>query len=282
MCLFASEMEQREPFRAVTEEEYAKIYVTFKRRTDQEIIVSDKIIKKLLQNYENESIDMMSIGAGIGWLENCIIKHPCMKITSILAIEPNPDHLPKLREQSNAWTDTVVQIDSSYFNAHYETSQKFDIVLMVHSIYFIDDPLEAIIRAKSFLKHGGQLIIIVQGDQGGKELACHLYARADGAQNILSRNWIDTKFVVDGLKQNNIKYEVENVKISHDVTDFMEKSDSADSSDTVSFFLQTDYKDLDNQLQDEIYQLVKKHVTTTEDNRHIFNHQNGIIIVDNI
>ena len=275
-------MEQKKSFKALTQEQYTAKYITFKRRADQDAVIRDVIIKALLLKYENRSIDVMSIGAGIGWLENCIIKHPCMKIRSMLAIEPNPDHLVKLREQSDAWTDTVVQIDSSYFNAHYETSQKFDIVLMVHSIYCMNDPLETIIRAKSFLKHGGQLIIIVQGDQCGKELACHLYARADGAQNILSRNWIDTEFVVDGLKQNNIKYEVENVKISHDVTDFMEKSDSADSSDTISFLLQTDYKDLDNQLQDEIYQLVKKHVTTTEDNRHIFNNQNGIIIVDNI
>ena len=120
---------------------------------------------QMLGEYCNKPIDIMSIGAGTGWLEDSIIKHSEMKVNNILAIEPNPVHVDKLREMGDKWNDTKFEIDSSFFDENYDTAKRFDVILMVHSIYGMKNPIESIPKAKSLLKNGGKCLIFVKGSK---------------------------------------------------------------------------------------------------------------------
>ena len=99
---------------------------------------------------------MMSIGAGTGIVEDKIIRHFGMRVISILAIEPNPVHFENLRQMSDKWNDTILELDSSFFDENYDTAKRFDVILINQSIYGIKNPIESILKAKSLLKHGGK------------------------------------------------------------------------------------------------------------------------------
>ena len=158
-------------FRILSNEEYPEMFRTFIGSSNQNTLVRNEVIQAIVNSYKDTPCDMMSIGAGVGWLEDEIIKHPDLNVNSVLAIEPNVDHAEKLKEKSVDWIDTQCYIDTSYFDEKYETTMKFDIILMAFSIYYSKSPINTVIRAKSFLKPGGQILIVIRGEKGGLELA---------------------------------------------------------------------------------------------------------------
>ena len=274
-------MAQANIFKILTDEEYARMFKTFIRNSSQNMLVRNEVIQSLVDNYSDGPFDLMSIGAGVGWLEDEIIKHPSLKVKTILAIEPNPEHAEKLEEKSNEWIDTQCNIDTSYFDDSYETAMKFDVVLLVHSIYYTKSPINTIIKAKSFLKPGGQVLIVLRGERGGLELAACLHKQVKIDPSICTYNWEGSVQLIEELKRNGIKYQIQNFTDLHDVTDFIERNNTPTSSDTVSFLLHTKYEDLNTELQDEIYKVVRSRITVGKGNRKMFNHVNSFICVGN-
>ena len=274
--------QEKKIFKLLTGEEYAKMFITFKSKTDEDTIIRNAVLKPMIENYGDRSIDIMSIGAGKGWLEDEIIRHPQMKVKSILAIEPNPEHAMKLRETSLQWTKTTVNIDQSYFDENYETAHTFDVILIIHSIYYFENAIDAIIKLKSILNPGGQIMLAVEGEKGGNELASHVYGQNNNVLPTCSFNWIAGEFLVRGLKSNNLKFKLQTFTSVNDVTDFIERKDTPSCNDTVSFFLNTKYEDLDKELQDDIYKMVKDRAIVTKDNKKLFPEDNTFITVENI
>ena len=269
--------------RPITDEEYAQLYITLKRRSNQDAVVRNGTMTPILSKYGGKYIDVMSIGAGVGWLEDELIRHPDIKVNSILAIEPNLEHAEKMREKSAHWKDTDFDIDTAYFNENYNTTKKFDVILVIHSIYYVENPVNAIIKLKSFLKLGGLLLIAVRGKKGGYELMTrvHEYFKLSPSDVTYGSVYSEEMFT-DGLKRNGIKYHVEEVMALHDVSDFIEKKATPFSNDCVSFLTHIIYENLDKELQDDLYKIVKDSVTLTKDNRYMFGHLNSFIHVENI
>ena len=133
-------MAQKRSANLLTDEEYAKVFDTFSKDSSRNSNIENGIIRPLLSKFADKSIDIMSIGAGTGWIEDKIIKHPTSRVNSLLAVEPNPEHADEQREKSKNWTDTVTDIDITFFDENYATAKKFDVILMVHFIYYVKKP----------------------------------------------------------------------------------------------------------------------------------------------
>ena len=273
-------MEKRKSCKLLTQDEYAEVYSTFKKDSQQDDIVRNAVIKFVLQEFGSKSIDMMSIGPGTGWLEDDLIKHPQLKIKNLLAIESNPCHVEKLKEKSLNWKNISFEIDPSCFDEGYATEKRFDIVMMIHIVYYLKHPIDAIIKAKSLLKPGGKLIMFIQGEKGGCQLVYSIRAQT-GRQvpSISNYNWITDAYVVDVLKRKNILCSVHEFIDFHDLTDFIERKETPGCNDTISFFLQTKYEDIDEEFRDEVYQRVKKLITVTENNKCLFGHSSNFVVV---
>ena len=270
-------------FSPISDEEYTQLYITFKQNSNQDMLVRNGIITHILNKYGGKSIDLMSIGAGIGWLEDEIIRHSGVKVSSILAIEPNPEHAEKLKEKSTGWRDTISYIDTSFFTENYDTTMRFDVILMIHSIYYLENPIDAIIKLKSFLKIGGQVMIVVRGEKGGFELVTKMQEYFKIPQSkLIYGSLYNAGMLVDGLKKKSVEYQIQEQMVLVDVSNFIEKKNTPLSNDCVSFLLHTIYENLDKELQDGIYQMVRDRVTVTNDNRFMFGILNSFIHVENI
>ena len=276
-------MAQESPFRPISDDEYAKLFNTLKRTSDLDTIIRNGIIQPILNKYADKAIDVMSVGAGIGWLEDEIIRHPNLKINSILAIEPNQKHAEKLKEKSLNWKYTTSNIDTSYFSENYDTEMRFDVILMVHSIYYLENPTDAIIKLKSFLKDGGQVMIDVRGEKSGFELVkCMQEYLKIPTSTCIYGSLYHAGMLIEDLKENDIKYQKQEYMASIDVSEFIERKPTPFSNDCVSFLLHTRYENLDKELQEEIYKIVRNRVTVTEDNRFMFGQSNSFIYMENV
>ena len=240
-------MERERVFKMITEKEYAEVYITFKQNSNQDVIVRNGIIRPIIQKYGGKSMDVMSIGAGVGWLEDEIIRHPDLKVNRMLAIEPNPKHAKKLREKAENWLDTFYEIDSAEFDEFYETTKRFDVILIVHTLYYIRNPIGAVIKAKSFLKPEGKIMIVIRGKEGGSELTSYINTQVELVQPMYVHSLEDSDELVKGLVQNKIKCCFQNFTDHFDVTDFIERKDTPTCNDIISFFLQTKYENLDKE-----------------------------------
>ena len=275
-------MVRERTFKLLTDEEYAKAFKTFKLNSNENNTIRHAIIQPIINNYAGKLIDMMSIGAGDGWLEDEIIRHPSLKISSILAIEPNHEHAEKLKEKSAKWEGTTSNIDVSYFDEKYETSKRFDVILMVHSIYYQKFPIKAITTAKSHLNSGGRIIIALVGKNGGHQLATRVYEQMDKVPAFCNDRWVSSGWLVESLTTNVIGFHLQTFNCSHDVTDFIERKDTPNCNDTITFFLNTKYESLDTNLQDEVYNMVQERVTISKDNRCLFPEEQDFIFIENV
>ena len=274
-------MAQESIFKMITNEEYARVYKTFMRNSTQVGLVRNEIMNFIVNKYKNKSLDLMSIGAGAGWLEDEIIKHAELKVDNILAIEPNVEHAEKLKEKSTEWKNTQCMIDTSYFDENYETAMKFDVILLVHSIYYTKSPLNTVINLRWCLKPGGHVLVVVRGERGGLELSSCLHKRVKIDPSICTFDWTGSTPLIEGLKKNGIKYQIKNFTGHYDITDFIEGNDTPTRNDPITFLLHMNYEDLDKEMQEEIYKVAKGCVTVTKDNRHMINHTNSFIFVGN-
>ena len=280
---FLSKMEKERNFKLINEEEYAKVYITFKRNSNQDEIVRNGIITPIVKRYRGKVIDVMSIGAGVGWLEDEINSNPQLKVNSILAIEPNPEHAKKLREKASHWKNTTCDIDMVYFDESYETAQRFDVILFVHSLYYIRNPIGAVAKAKSFLKPGGRIMIVMQGEKGSFELASYLHNQVKIVPSAYyTYSPENSTHLLEGLNRNNIKCRSHDFAEHLDITDFIERKDISTCNDIISFFLHSNYEDLDKKLQDDIYKMVREYATITKDKRYMFSYINSFITIENI
>lgn len=263
----------------LTESEYASVFRTFiSGSTEYEQIRT--LARPFIDGLEGKAIDLMSIGAGTGCLEDDFIHELGLKVATFLAIEPNSDHLSELKQTVSKWGDVKLKIDSQYFDDKYETSSKFDMVLMSHSMYCVNNPTSVILKAKSFLKPNGRLFLISQTEKGGHELFARMMEVVTMNQPI-NDHFVTSKGISEALVNNAIKHQVKMGPSHLEVTDFIERRNSPTANDVVTFFLQTDYSKLEKLLQDEIYEMVKERSVQMKDGKHMFCHPTGMIVVEN-
>eukprot|EP00112_Aurelia_sp_Birch-Aquarium-sp1_P022209 Seg6172.2 transcript_id=Seg6172.2/GoldUCD/mRNA.D3Y31 product="hypothetical protein" protein_id=Seg6172.2/GoldUCD/D3Y31 len=132
--------QHRQVCEPLTEEEYAKAFATFiKGSTEYKEIPI--LAKPIIDSFGDTFIDLMSIGAGTGCLEDDFVKKLGLKLDYFLAIEPNKDHLKALEKTVSLWGNVKMTIDSRYFTEDYQTDRRFDMILMSHSMYCMDNPI---------------------------------------------------------------------------------------------------------------------------------------------
>ncbi len=123
------------------------------------------LINPVIRKFEGKPIHFMSIGAGNGHFDGSLINENGLKVDYFYGIEPDDGRRKELQERVLSWNIDHF-IDKSCFDEFFETEIKFDLILMSHVLYFISKPVESILKAMSFLKGQGKLVII-HDDKGG-------------------------------------------------------------------------------------------------------------------
>lgn len=190
----------------LTTEQYAKTFKEFIRRYKQDDSVINKIRDQLLINKKKE-YNILSIGAGTGNIDNCIFDKINCKI-NYYAVEPNDYHCNDLLNNFKS-TNYVVNIKKEYFDKQFKIDKdiKFDFIFMFHSLYYINEPIESINHAKSFLDKNGKIIIIHQGETGIFEIFNKFNEKVLFSKDKLSDHGLCGSYIIEKLKELNIYYD---------------------------------------------------------------------------
>eukprot|EP00746_Dinoflagellata_sp_MGD_P057282 gnl/MRDRNA2_/MRDRNA2_246721_c0_seq1.p1 gnl/MRDRNA2_/MRDRNA2_246721_c0~~gnl/MRDRNA2_/MRDRNA2_246721_c0_seq1.p1 ORF type:complete len:282 (-),score=26.87 gnl/MRDRNA2_/MRDRNA2_246721_c0_seq1:41-886(-) len=246
-------------FSPMTDEEYAEAFsciMTQSNIHDQFLLAMKPIMDATL-----DPISLMSIGAGTAARENEMIYRCGMKVSRFHAIEPNVGHLQVLQDTTSQWEGIQVSIDGNYFDDAYSMAaeEKFDLILMVHAIYYIPNPAGVIERARSFLKPNGQLLVFVGTEKGSGISSSEKLSHIAGRKN---PHFVCLPDICSAMDQNDIPYTVKEYPRQLDVTDFLRDPETFHGA--ISFALHVDYRKMDAALKEEIHLGVKSKAVEKE------------------
>ena len=111
----------------------------------------DKLLfKKVLKRISGDSVKVLDVGGGSGWLLN-----------TIRDIDPRVDFTQVVDIDSNA-KDLAIKNGHNYFQGtieEYDGDQKFDLVLMLNLVEHISDPRNTLNKIEKMLNKGGLILI---------------------------------------------------------------------------------------------------------------------------
>ena len=257
----------------LTVEGYAKAFTRFMSQSNQYDIragiARDFILKN---NFDKEPVHMFSIGAGTGIFEKIMVQEQGLKLEYIYAIEPNPDMVPILETELKS-LGAEYDIDTSFFSKEFEFDEKyggplFDVILLSHALYPVEDPLEAVSHAVKFLKPHGKILIFHQGEAVNKELYTYLINRSDpkifssslnsNGDHTLTAQKI-TSYIRD--KHPELIISVLDYHTYLNVNAFVRgegESGIDDDTDMVSFLLRAEYQCLSKEARGDVFEIVKR------------------------
>ena len=156
----------------LTEEEYSHAFKAFLRCSDH---LSDMLglIEPVVASFSGKPVSVMSIGAGTGCFEDEMVRKLGLKISHFHAVEPNKDLHKLLTQTMLSWQNVKFKIEEKYFTEEYETRHKFDLILMSHCLYNMDNVPKVLSKARSLLEENGKLAVFIHSEIGGPELYKH-------------------------------------------------------------------------------------------------------------
>ena len=176
-----------------------------------------------------------------------------IEIGYICAVEPNKCFHSELR-QNLTTSGAKFAIDGRYFDEDYESDECFDLIIFQQSLYYIKNPVAALQKAKTFLKEGGKMMILLQGER-----ACSrqwsLILKNNLEENSKLPHLLAAPELIEGLKCANMDHDViEERGIIVDVDDFVSGKDSL----FVTKATQVQFERLDSKLKDILHQHIRE------------------------
>ena len=240
-----------------------------------------EMIKPVVESFNGKLINLMSIGAGNGCFENDLVTKLGLDVSYFHVVEPSEDHREQLKQKVSSWGYTRLIVDKSYFTENYKTEHKFDLILMPHCLYHMDNIDLVILRAISLLKAQGKIAIFIHSETGADS---ELFFKAMESMEYLSRPLADEgvtrKSISELLAKNSIHFTASGEgSCATDVTQFIKRQNSSTANDVVSFFIQTRFEKLPKELRKELYELVKERVIHTDEDRYMLPHPTVMIAI---
>lgn len=279
------EDEVKKSYPCLTAAEYAQIFSNVYRNTNGKIpSVSEGIllqIKDVIQDFEG-SIDLLSIGAGLGSFERDIQTQCKAKIRNFMAIEPNEYHVNSLKGEVLSWNIASYTIhNGTYETEKHKIKKKFDVVLMAAVLYYISDPSQAIIDALSYLKPGGKVVAFLNPPGSFDFLVEQEFWKMAQLKGVKYQDFgnhsLSTLDVCPVLDDKKITYTC-NVSVDYvDRTKFIERI----NNDCINFCIQTKYEKLAPEIQHKLYWFIKEQCKYKSDGRWVSSDDHAMIVASN-
>ena len=251
---------------SLTEDEYAQCYKPFLQCSDNlEDMVS--LIEPVVASFSGKPVSIMSIGAGTGYFEDELVRKLDLKVSHFHAIEPNKDHQRLLKKTMRSWQNVKFTIEEKYFTDEYETQYKFDLILMCHCLYNMENIPTVLSNACSLLEENGKLIAFIHSEIGAAELYNHAINNVKYLSPPLGDQSVTSESVCKMLTDLSVSHVVRERPCTLDVTDFLKKQHLG--NDVISFLIQTRIEKLAEELQKDLYEMVSKRAKSNRNGRYL-------------
>ncbi len=159
---------------------YAQCLEIFEANSDQRVGLLGWLEANVVAKMSQDANAILSVGCGTGAFDECILRYARARMNQVtyLGIEPNEisaaDFLKTMSTQTSDQVDVSVLVQK-FGEQVFEN--KFDLILFVQSIYYLEDRNDAIDAALHALKPCGELVIVIAPDEELNTIANLMWQR---------------------------------------------------------------------------------------------------------
>ncbi len=140
----------------LSSDRFFETHVAFEASSTQQDQLRDRLAERRLP----AQASILSIGCGCGILDAPLARRIAAgRRLRYVGLDPNPLHC---RDFADRFADVAPTVDREVITSPFEgftTSERFDVVLFVHSHYYLEDVPRALARATAVLRPSGALVV---------------------------------------------------------------------------------------------------------------------------
>ncbi|MGI9307783.1 MAG: class I SAM-dependent methyltransferase [Gammaproteobacteria bacterium] len=194
---------------------YAACLQTYEAASNQRDLILSWFTEQMVPQLDTERASFLSLGCGAGELDVNILaagkQHAAA--VSYVGLEPDPRQCEAFLRRMESVSDA--SIDVEVHNTRFEDfneQRRFDLVLMVHSIYYMENPAQALANARKLVSESGKLVILIASNDRLNELSSSFWAMENGGTSWFSED------LSAHLEQAGIAHERQRIEATLDIT----------------------------------------------------------------
>ena len=194
---------------------YSSCLHTYESASNQRELILGWFTDHAIPQLPTDSASFLSIGCGAGELDEKILaagkEHS--SAVSYVGLEPDSQQCERFVSRMVVENDPNIRVEA--YNTGFEgftEERRFDLVLMVHSLYYMDDPKLALENAMDLVSESGRLVILIASDDTLNELASSFWARENGGSTWFSED------LSRHLQESGIAFERQRIAAKLDIT----------------------------------------------------------------
>jgi len=228
---------------------YADCLHTYEAASNQRELIRGWFTDHAIPQLPTDSASILSIGCGAGDLDVNILaagKEHAATI-SYVGLEPDPQQCERFISRMELENDpnVGVEVHNTRFEGFTEQSS-FDLALMVHSLYYMDDPERSIDNALKLVTESGRLVILIASNDTLNELSSSFWEIENGGST-----WFSEDLSMH-LEKSGITFERTRIEATLDITPCCE-SDSEQGGRIADFIAQAPTGELPPHLRQMIF-----------------------------
>jgi SAM-dependent methyltransferase len=153
---------------------YATCLATYEAASNQRERILAWFTGEVVPGLSAERSTILSVGCGAGELDRKLLEASAGVASEIsyVGIEPDPRQCESFAASMGFEDDARIEVEAQNTSFEdFDERRRFDLVLMVHSLYYMDDPGGAIEKALGLVRDGGRLVILIASNDKLNELS---------------------------------------------------------------------------------------------------------------
>jgi SAM-dependent methyltransferase len=168
------ELEHLTHFAPLEGERYATCLDAYEAASDQREQILAWFAKDVAPALSSLSSHVLSVGCGAGDLDNEFLAVGAARVSTLnyVGLEPDAQQCARFVEQMGFEDGGSVRVEAHNTRFEdFEAERRFDLVLMVHSLYYMEDPRQALEKACDLVDDDGRLVILIASNDTLNELS---------------------------------------------------------------------------------------------------------------
>jgi SAM-dependent methyltransferase len=198
---------------------YADCLHTYEAASNQRELILGWFTDHVIPQLSTDSASFLSVGCGAGDLDEKILAAGNEHASTISYVGLEPDSRQCERFISRMEFDNDQNIRVEAHNTRFEKfteQRRFDLVLMVHSLYYMDDPERALENALNLVNKFGRLVILIASNDTLNELSSSFWELENGGSTWFSED------LSRHLEKNGVTFECQRIEATLDITSCFE------------------------------------------------------------
>jgi SAM-dependent methyltransferase len=228
---------------------YASCLHAYESASNQRELILGWFMDHVIPQLSTESASFLSVGCGAGDLDEKILaagkEHA--STVSYVGLEPNSRQCERFISRMVVENDRNIRVEA--YNTCFEEfteQRRFDLVLMVHSLYYMDDPELALENALNLVSERGRLVILIASNDTLNELSSSFWELESGGSTWFSED------LSRHLEKLGVTFERKRIEATLDITSCCEP-DSEQGTRIADFIAQVPTGELPPRLRGMIF-----------------------------